>query len=296
MFNKTTKLTAILMVICMLITSTSFADANKVPLNTAINTLGTTSEFVGTILEITNKQILVQSTISTQGHDKILFNLSRDTKFEGLHLTELSVGDRIVVNHGLAMTRSLPPQTLALVVKSGTSLEQTFNYEGIIKELIKDSNNNWLILVETQNNKEINKQIRFVVSGNTKLVNVNLADLKVGNKVKLTYGMAMTMSIPPQTAALSLTLVKETPKLSEIEGRITAVIKVEDNLLITVRTHGQKGGSKEMLFLVTAKTKFEDGKLKDLKVKETVEIKYQANANPNLPQVYTALVIEFDED
>lgn len=296
MFNKTTKLTAILMVICMLLTGTSFADANKVPLTTTTSTSGTTGEFIGTILEITNKQILVQSTVSTQGNDKILFNLSKDTKFDGMHLTELSVGDRIVVSHSLALTRSLPPQAAALVVKSGTSLEQTFNYEGIIKEIIKDNNGNLLVLVETNNSKEANKQIRFVVSSSTKLSNVSLADLKVGNRVRLTYGMAMTMSIPPQTAALSLELIKEAQKISEIEGRITAVIKVEDNLLITVRTHGQKGGSKEMLFLVTSKTKFEDGKLKDLKVKETVEIKYQAPLYTNLPQVYTALVIEFDED
>ncbi len=287
---------ALVLAMSMLLSVPTFADHTKTSPKYAPEYLAqvNTAEYQGVITEISNKQITVHSNLTTQGYETIVFNLSRETKFENCHLTELEVGNSIIVKHSLAMTRSAIPQAAALSVKLGTSLEQTFKYEGLVKEVVEDQNKNLLVLVASSNPLENNKEIRFVVSKDTKLINSKLSDLKAGTKVKLSYGMVMTMSLPPQTGALSLEIIKNTQKTYEFEGKITKVTSNGGNIYMTVSTKNTKALYKEMIFVVSSKTKFEDGKISDLKVGEEVEVKYGSAISESLPPQTAALSIEID--
>lgn len=253
--------------------------------------------YQGIITSITNKQITVKSNLTSQGFETIVFNLSKDTKFENCHLTELSEGDTIRVNHSLAMTRSLPPQAAAFSVQKydvATDIQQqTFDYSGVIKDVHTDRDN-VLILVQSTNGKEANKEIRFVVSKDTKVVGGKVSDLKNGTKVKLTYGMVMTMSLPPQTSALTLEIEKKVQKTYELEGKITKVEKNGTDLLVTVVTGGSKNTRKTMVFVVSSNTKILDGKLSDIKVGEEVEVKYGESMTKSNPPQAAAFSIELD--
>ena len=147
------------------------------------------------------------------------------------------------------MTRSAVPQASALVVKTPLAPQatNTYLYEGTVKDMGEENGYLWL-LVASSNAKEVNKEVRFIVSKDSKLTNGKLADLKKGMAVKLTYGPQMTMSLPPQTAALSLELVQTTSetvkvpmKRYEFEGKVTKIVEGDDETRITVTAKGSKG-------------------------------------------------------
>ncbi len=279
----------------MLLSIPAFADTTKMVAHHAPVYLSqvNTAEYQGTITDITNKQITVNSNTKNQGHETIMFNLSRETKFDDCHLTELKIGDAIIVKHSLAMTSSVIPQSAAFSVKLATPAKLTFNYEGTVKE-VSTNKDYTLVLVETSNSNDAHKEIRFVISKDTKMKNDKVSDIKVGTKLNLSYGMVMTMSIPPQTSALSLEIVKDVQKTYEYEGKITNLTKSGNNLLVTVASKSTKATDKEMIFVVSSNTKIEDGKLTDLKVGAEVDVKYGSVVTASLPPQTAALIIELD--
>ena len=74
--------------------------------------------------------------------------------------------------------------------------------------------------VDINDEKSNHKQIVFHVSDKTRLIDaegnpLSTESLKKGLEVKVTHGLAMTMSIPPQTSALSVEVI-ETSRLESL--------------------------------------------------------------------------------
>lgn len=143
---------------------------------------------------------------------EITFVVTRNTTLQDCTVDDLTLGAIVEATYGLTMTRSLPPQTAAFSVKVIKPGEQTFEYEGSIKE-VSDVKDYKYVTVTAIDSKNTNSEIVFIVSKDTKLENCTLQDMIVGAKIKVTYGMAMTASLPPQTSAFKISIEKQLKKI-----------------------------------------------------------------------------------
>lgn len=116
----------------------------------------------------------------------------------------------LAIEYSPAMTASLPPQTTAVRINIENQAEapaeepeETFTFKGEITEI--DEN-----MVTIGVAYEDPEAMRLVVSDDTVITKGNdkriykVDDLKVGMTIEGTHSGAMTMSIPPQTAALTI--------------------------------------------------------------------------------------------
>ena len=118
---------------------------------------------------------------------------------------EITEGSVLAVGYGAAMTMSLPPQTTAEFIRVENLAEvqspEEVAFSGVITEI--DGN---LVTVGVPREEGA---VRLVVSESTSLIGFNsVADLKVGMEIKGAHSMATTFSIPPQSVALRVEIVK----------------------------------------------------------------------------------------
>ncbi len=116
----------------------------------------------------------------------------------------LSVGMTINATFSSAMTRSIPPQAVAYLIRiTGRSLpEETTS--GIILNV--DRRNRSFTLI---NERDFSSIIQFNVSEDTRIYNrlgrpISFSDLAVGMRVQVRHANFMTASIPPQTTAFEI--------------------------------------------------------------------------------------------
>lgn len=100
-----------------------------------------------------------------------------------------------------AMTYSIPPQSRAFRIIVNY---KNWPFNGKMDRVMEiDAKNKFLY---TGNAKDINSQIRFVITNSTQILDrtgkiIKLEDLKPGQLVRIAYATFMTASIPPQTTA-----------------------------------------------------------------------------------------------
>ncbi|MDY5701607.1 MAG: hypothetical protein SPK68_11010 [Lachnospiraceae bacterium] len=116
----------------------------------------------------------------------------------------LSVGMTINATFSSAMTRSIPPQAVAYLIRiTGRPLpEETTS--GIILNV--DRRNRSFTLI---NERDFSSIIQFNVSEDTRIYNrlgrpISFSDLTVGMRVQVRHANFMTASIPPQTTAFEI--------------------------------------------------------------------------------------------
>ncbi len=163
--------------------------------------------FAGTITEIPETgRVLIETendTVMLMISEETVITKGMDKRIYGVE--DLTVGTKISGFHAEAMTMSLPPQTLALEIKIEEAeetevTEEAIAFEGEITEI-----ENELVTVTTENGA-----IRLVVSSETAITKgmekriYGLDDLTVGTKISGTHSSAMTRSLPPQAAALTI--------------------------------------------------------------------------------------------
>ena len=164
--------------------------------------------FAGTITEIPESgRVLVETetdTILLMISEETVITKGMDKRVYGVD--DLTAGTKISGFHAEAMTMSLPPQTLALEInieeqaEETEEMEEAIAFEGEITEMEGE-----LVTVTTENGA-----IRLVVSSETAITKgmekriYGLDDLTVGTKISGTHSSAMTRSIPPQAAALTI--------------------------------------------------------------------------------------------
>lgn len=128
----------------------------------------------------------------------------RDQFGQSLSFRDLSEGMIVDAEFSAAMTRSIPPQSIAFRI---TVINQNSNSqitEGRV--LSVDTRNNFFL---TGNPNDIYSQMRFVVSDSTVIRDrrgrqIRLRDLRPGEFVRVEHANFQTMSIPPQTTAFNV--------------------------------------------------------------------------------------------
>jgi len=166
----------------------------------------------------------------------VILNLTEDTKItdaagKELKAEDLKTGMEVEATHHLFMTASMPPQTsaLSIVVKDS---QQTGEAEkapvrtGTITSINKSEDGKMSILINGYQSG-----IMLHLSGETKITDaagkeLKAEDLKLGMEVEATHPQFMTMSLPPQTSALTI-VVKGSLESQEVIGTAGKVVSME---------------------------------------------------------------------
>ncbi len=154
-----------------------------------------------TVKEIGEEGILVED--SEIGEVVIIVNNTEITDGEGNPVSgdEISVGDKLNIVYGEAMTKSIPPiNSPVKIVIEGNEGDEVPLGECVVKEISDNG-----ILVEDSKIGEV----VIVVNDDTKITDgegnsVNSDEISVGDELEVIYGEAMTMSIPPINNPISI--------------------------------------------------------------------------------------------
>lgn len=159
----------------------------------------------GEILKIT-KEGKLDILVKTKGNtnEEILFHADENTKFN-VEKDNLKVGDKVDIFYSGILTRSIPPQGTAIAVN--LIKEEANVYSGEVKEIVSTKYGKMLSVISKDKNQNF-EEIVFNVTKTTKFKRGTLKNFKKGTKVIVEYGNIMTLSLPPQTNAISIELVR----------------------------------------------------------------------------------------
>lgn len=121
---------------------------------------------------------------------------------------ELRVGMTVDATFSSAMTRSIPPQATAYMIRVVSRARQENVTEGRITDI--NRRNRSFITISDGRNTSV---IQFNVSENTVILNsagrpINFANLMPGMRVRVRHASFMTASIPPQTTAFEVRVLR----------------------------------------------------------------------------------------
>ncbi len=161
-----------------------------------------------TVVEVLETSLIIRDNIT--GEEVIVF-VDENTEIIGVDtLADIEAEMMLSIEYGPAMTMSLPPQTIAVkIIVENLSVEipeeTAITFSGVITEIdgekvilgdpTKDADSIALIITdETVITKGLDRRI------------YKIDDLTVGTKISGTISEAATMSIPPQSVALTINI------------------------------------------------------------------------------------------
>lgn len=171
-----------------------------------------TVSVTGTVLSAEEGQITIGEDAEKPA-TQLALNVDENTKVtkdgEAITLADIKAGDEIAAVHAAAMTKSIPAQAYAyeIEVKKAAVVveEETAELTGKIAEVSEEG-------VVIGDAEDPHAQTVLLVSEETTITDkdgkaIELKDLKAGMEIKAVHKTMMTMSIPAQTPALSITVI-----------------------------------------------------------------------------------------
>lgn len=132
----------------------------------------------------------------------------QDERGRNIRAGELERGMTVNASFSSAMTRSVPPQAQAFFIQVTERVNQTVTTIGRIVEV--NTRNNFILVLRNQNPASA---VRFNVSNNTVILDpfgrrTPLSSLRPGFRVRVEHASFMTASLPPQTAAFTIQVIR----------------------------------------------------------------------------------------
>lgn len=132
-----------------------------------------------------------------------------DERGRNIPVSELEQGMFVDASFSSAMTRSIPPQAQAFVIRVIRRLNRNATTTGRITEV--NNRGNYIITMSSLNPSS---RIRFNLSSNTVLRDSSgrrlpLSILVPGLRVRVEHANFMTASIPPQTTAFAIQILRQ---------------------------------------------------------------------------------------
>lgn len=241
----------------------------------------------------------------------VILNISDETAIvKGMDrriykIDDLAVGMTLHVEYSDWMTASFPPQNTPVKVIIASELVQEeadeaiseLSFSGVITEI-----NGELVTIGDPINDADAKTLvisdeTVITKGKDKRI-YKINDLEVGMEISGTHAEAMTMSIPPQTAALTVQIAVGEEEIAlegiEISGIITAI----EEELVTV----SYGENQEIVLVVTDETAITKGKdrriykIDDLAVGMSITAVHSEAATMSIPPQSAAFSIAIAND
>ena len=121
---------------------------------------------------------------------------------------ELERGMTVDAEFSSAMTRSIPPQAQAFFIRVTGRINRTITTTGRIVEV--NTRNNSILVLRDQNPSSL---IRFNISNDTVILDpfgrrTPLSSMRPGFRVRVEHAAFMTASIPPQTTAFTVRVIR----------------------------------------------------------------------------------------
>lgn len=156
---------------------------------------------VNSVSEDANGNVTLSVQDALRG--EVIVRISEDTKVsQGLDIQSLESGSELLIGYGVAMTMSIPPQTTAISVALVQADAQSSTSAVTVKS-VEDDEFGGFLMVEDENLGEVKVRV-----GDDTLINgvksTDLSGISAGQTIEIVYSDAMTMSIPPQTTAVSI--------------------------------------------------------------------------------------------
>lgn len=131
-----------------------------------------------------------------------------DERGRDMRAGELERGMTVDANFSSVMTRSIPPQSQAFYIRVRRRRTQNETTTGRIIEV--NSRNNYILVLRNQNPASA---IRFNISPDTVISDffgrrTTLSSLIPGFRVRVEHASFMTASIPPQTTAFTVRVIR----------------------------------------------------------------------------------------
>ena len=131
-----------------------------------------------------------------------------DERGRNIRVGELERGMTVDASFSSAMTRSNPPQAQAFFIRVIGRTNRTETTTGRIIEV--NTRNNFILVLRNQNPASA---IRFNISNNTVILDLfgrrtSLSSLIPGFRVRVEHASFMTASIPPQTTAFTVQVIR----------------------------------------------------------------------------------------
>lgn len=131
-----------------------------------------------------------------------------DERGRNMRAGELARGMTVDASFSSAMTRSVPPQAQAFVIRMIRRPNQTVTTVGRILEV--NTRNNYILVLRNQNPSSV---IRVNISNNTVILDIfgrrtGISSLRAGFRVRVEHASSTTASIPPQTTAFTVQVIR----------------------------------------------------------------------------------------
>ena len=131
-----------------------------------------------------------------------------DERGRNIRAGELERGMTVDASFSSAMTRSIPPQAQAFFIRVTGRGSQTLTTVGRILEV--NTRNNFILVLRNQNPSSA---IRFNIVGGTVILDpigrrIPLSSLVPGFRVRVEHASFTTPSIPPQTTAFTVRIIR----------------------------------------------------------------------------------------
>ena len=149
----------------------------------------------------------------SESEERVRLVVNRDTRIVNedgrrIPVRELEEGMRVDAIFSEAMTRSIPPQAQAIRIRVKEPIRRTEVTFGRILEV--NARNNFILVMRNQNLTDI---IRFNVGDETRIEDIfgrriRLSQLVPGLRVRVEHADFMTASIPPQSPAFEIRMVR----------------------------------------------------------------------------------------
>lgn len=132
----------------------------------------------------------------------------RDSRNRLIRARDLEVGMIINALFSSAMTRSIPPQAQAYQITIGNQPPRTSTSEGRILRINVPEQ-----FIVTINNNNLSSAVRFNITNQTVILDpfgrrISLRNLIPGLRVRVEHANFMTASIPPQTPAFRIQVIR----------------------------------------------------------------------------------------
>lgn len=132
----------------------------------------------------------------------------QDERGRNIRAGELERGMTVDANFSSAMTRSIPPQAQAFYIRVRRRFVRPEVTTGRIIEI--NTRNNFILVLRNQNPASA---VRFNISPDTVILDLfgrrtTLSSLIPGFRVRVEHASFMTASIPPQTTAFTIRMIR----------------------------------------------------------------------------------------
>ena len=131
-----------------------------------------------------------------------------DEQGRSIRAGELQRGMTVDASFSSAMTRSIPPQAQAFFIQVTGRANQSVTTIGRILEV--NTRNDFLLVLRDQNPSSV---VRFNITNNTVILDpfgrrTPLSSMRPGFRVRVEHASFMTASIPPQTNAFTVRVIR----------------------------------------------------------------------------------------